>query len=43
MLQNYLENNQYINKGERKLIESEQIWACTVKYVDYNALKYKNW
>ena len=42
-VKNYLENNQEINKGECKIIESEQIWACSVKCVEYNALKYKNW
>ena len=42
-VESYLLYNDNMNKGECSIIENETNWVCKVKYVEYNALKYKNW
>ena len=42
-VQNYLFNNDDMNKGECSIIENEKNWVCKLRYIEYNALRYENW
>lgn len=39
----FLNSNDEINKGECSILESENNWECGINYVEYNALKEENW
>ena len=42
-VEQFLNSNDEINKGECSILESENNWVCGIDYVEYNALREENW